>query len=343
MRAAAALMVWAFLLPALAGAEAATPPAAPPLPEKIAQVGQYVITGEEFQRDLIIRVRQTTARTGRQVVPDAAFRRETLGARIDALVLQQTAEASVSIEDAAVEAEFARARAGFPSEERFQEWLARTGTTADTLRREIHARLAIRAFSDQKTAGISVSEDEVRAHYNALNDEGLLRRPLKTADISHLLVSVKGDTPEDAKHARECAEAARGRILAGESFEKVAREVSEDPSVVEHGGRYLEASGRGLPHFIVDKMFVQPVGELPEPFEGGGAWHLLRVDGVNEPGVVPYEKAAERLRAAILARKKQEVLEALVDSARKLTRIEVFSGELAPDVKPPLPEKEAAP
>jgi hypothetical protein len=67
------------------------------------------------------------------------------------------------------------------------------------------------------------------------------------------------------------------------------------------------------------------------------------VDGVNEPGVVPYEKAAGRLREAILARKKQEVLEALVDSARNLTRIEVFSGELAPDVKPPLPEKEAAP
>lgn len=343
MKAAAALVVWAALLPAIAGAEEAALPETPPLPEKVAQVGQYVITGEEFQRDLALRARQTAARTGRPVAPDAAFRRETLGARIDAIVLQQMAESSVTVEDAAVEAEFARARAGFPSEERFQEWLTRTGATADTLRREIRARLAIRAFSDQKTAGIAVSDDEVRAHYDALNEEGLLRRPLKTADISHLLVSVKGDTPEDAQHAKERAEAARARILAGESFEKVAREVSEDPSVVEHGGCYLEASGRGLPQFLVDKMFVQPVGELPEPFEGGGAWHLLRVDGVNDPGVVPYEKAAGRLRAAILARKKQEILEDLVDSARKVTRIEVFSGELAPEVKPPIPEKEAAP
>lgn len=343
MRSTAALLVLAALLPAFAGAEEAALPETPPLPEKVAQVGQYVITGEEFQRDLALRVRQTAARTGRPVAPDMAFRRETLGARIDALVLQQMAESSVTVEDAAVEAEFARARAGFPSEERFQEWLTRTGTTADTLRREIRARLAIRAFSDQKTAGISVSDDEVRSHYDALNGEGLLRRPLRTADISHLLVSVKGDTPGDTQHAKARAEAARGRILAGESFETVAREVSEDPSVVEHGGRYLEASGRGLPQFIVDKMFVQPVGELPEPFEGGGAWHLLRVDGVNEPGVVPYEKAAARLRTAILARKKQEVLEELVDSARKLTRIEVFAEGLSPEVKPPLPDKKEAP
>jgi len=94
---------------------------------------------------------------------------------------------------------------------------------------------------------------------------------------------------------------------------------------------------------IAEKIFLQPAGELPEPFEGGGAWHLLRVDGVNEPGVVPYEKASERLRAAVLARKKQEVLETLVDSARKVTHIEVFSGDMAPDVRPPLPEKKEAP
>ena len=343
MRAAAALLFWAALLPAFAGAEETAHPELPPLPEKVAQVGQYVITGEEFQRDLMIRARQLAARTGRPVIRDGAFRRETLGARIDALVLQQIAEASVSIEDAAVEKEFARARAGFPSEERFQEWMTRTGTDADTLRREIRARLAIRAYSDQKTADLSVTEDEVRAHYEALSGEGLMRRSVRTADISHLVVTVKGDTPEDAQYAKERAEAARSRILAGEAFEEVAREMSEDPSVVEHGGSFLEASGAGFPPLIADKLFLQPVGELPEPFEVGGAWHLLRVDGVNGPGVVPYEKASGRLRAAVLARKKQEVLEGLVDSARKLIRIEVFSGEMAPDVKPPLPEKEAAP
>ncbi|NLV41105.1 MAG: hypothetical protein GXY15_07740 [Candidatus Hydrogenedentes bacterium] len=343
MRAAGALLVWAVLLPALAGAGEAAPPELPPLPEKIAQVGQYVITGEEFQRDLTIRARQLAARTGRPVIRDGAFRRETLGARIDAVVLQQIAEASVSIEDAAVEKEFARARAGFPSEERFQEWMTRTGVNADTLRREIRARLAIRAYSDQKTANLSVTEDEVRAHYDALSAEGLMRRSVRTADVSHLVVTVKGDTPEDSQHAKERAEAARSRILAGEAFEEVAREMSEDPAVSEHGGRFLEASGAGFPPLIAEKIFLQPAGELPEPFEGGGAWHLLRVDGVNEPGVVPYEKASERLRAAVLARKKQEVLETLVDSARKVTHIEVFSGDMAPDVRPPLPEKKEAP
>ena len=340
--AAACVALSALWAAAAEGGESAPPPG-PPLPEKIAQVGEYVITGAEFQRNLALRVRQTAARTGRPVVPDAAFRRETLGARIDALVLQQVAEASVSVAPAAVEAEFARARAGFPSDDRFQEWLTRTGTDEAALRREIRGRMAIRAFSDQKTEGVSVAEAEVRAHYDALESEGLMRRSLKTADLSHLMVTVKGGTKEDSEYARRRVEEARARILAGEGFETVARQVSEDPAVTEHGGRYLEASGRGLPPFIADKMFTQPVGELPEPFEAAGAWHLLRIDSLNEPGVVPYEKAAERLKAALLARRKQEILEDLVDSARKITRIEVYSGELAPEVKPPIPEKEEAP
>ncbi len=316
----------------------APPQDEPPMPEAVAKVGAHTITGEEFQRDLALRLRQVSREGARPVGPDLRFRQETLQERIDALVLQQLAEAAVRVDDAVVEREFARGLDGFPTRERFQEYLEKAGLDEESLKTQIRARLAVEKYKAQKTGHLSVADSAVREQYESWARSGLLNRTERTADLMHLMVVIKGAGQAESEHARLRVEAARGRILAGEPYEEVAREISEEPAVRRHGGRYVEVTASGMPDYIADRMFVQPAGEVPEPFEAAGAWHLLRVDAVSEPGVVPFEKAADRIREALLERGRSEALAKLIDNAKLLMDIVIYKAELdtkAPPVTPP--------
>ncbi len=317
----------------------------PPMPQAVAKVGNHVITGAEFQRDLALRLRQATRRGAQPAEPDLRFRQETLQERIDALVLEQLAESAAPVDDAAVEREFMRGLDGFPSRERFQEYLKMAGLDEDSLKRQIRARLAVEKFKEQKTGHLTVADDAVREQYDRWARTGQLNRSGRTADLMHLMVVIKGTEQADRDHALGIVRAARERIMAGESFEALAREISEEPSVRRTGGRYVEVAAQGMPDYIAERMFIQPVGELPEPFEAAGAWHLLRVDAVNEPGVVPFEKAAERIRGVMLERDRTEALAKLIDSAKLLMDITIYKAELdtkrppsTPPTAPPPPE-----
>ncbi|MBW7863975.1 MAG: hypothetical protein GX580_16660 [Candidatus Hydrogenedens sp.] len=330
---------------AQAGAAPAPAQDGPPMPQAVAKVGNHVITGAEFQRDLALRLRQAARRGAQPAEPDLRFRQETLQERIDALVLQQLAESVAPVDDAAVEREFKRGLDGFPSRERFQEYLKMAGLDEDSLKRQIRARLTVEKFKEQKTGHLTVADDAVREQYDRWARSGQLNRSGRTADLMHLMVVIKGTEQADRDHALGIVRAARERILAGESFEALAREFSEEPPVRRTGGRYVEVSAQGMPDYIAERMFVQPVGELPEPFEAAGAWHLLRVDAVNEPGVVPFEKAAERIRGVMLERDRTEALAKLIDSAKLLMDITIYKAELdtkrppsTPPTAPPPPE-----
>ena len=67
--------------------------------------------------------------------------------------------------------------------------------------------------------------------------EEAYQRSLEEIRSSHILVGVKMDAPpSDTLRAYQKAMKIRNRLLAGESFDAVAREVSEDPSAQTNGG-----------------------------------------------------------------------------------------------------------
>jgi peptidyl-prolyl cis-trans isomerase D len=97
------------------------------------------------------------------------------------------------------------------------------------------------------------------------------------------------------------------RIKKGEDFAKVAREVSDDPGSKEQGGD-LGFFGPGvMAKEFEGAAFALKPGELSEPVKTRFGWHLLKVEQVQEPEVVPLEKArpeiARELATEDLARK----------------------------------------
>jgi peptidyl-prolyl cis-trans isomerase C len=82
---------------------------------------------------------------------------------------------------------------------------------------------------------------------------------------SHLLV-------ESQKMAEEC----RAAILAGSSFESVAKKVSKCPSGARGGDLGYFGRGQMVPQF--EKVaFELPVGELSQPVQTQFGWHLITV------------------------------------------------------------------
>ncbi len=296
-----------------------------PLPEVVARIGDEIITGAEFQRDLEYRLRRMEAIQGRSITPDTAFRRETLQDVIDGRILKILAKnAGIVVTDEEVAAEYEQGRAALGSEDAFQAYLKREGMTEDYLLQEIRNRLMTERWVERKTAGIHISEQDLRREYERWTREGRLVRTGRTADIAHILIRVASESPGDDDAARQRIEAVRNRILAGENFQDVAREVSEDPVSAPLGGEYLEAApGKMLPE-VEERLFTLVIGEVSEPFRSRHGWHIMTVLAQNAPGVISYERARELLHTSLLNARKNAILSKIVEDAKKVLDIEIF-------------------
>ena len=306
-----------------------------PLPDKVARVGDMVITGQEYARDLAMRVAALRRDGNMHVDPnDREFRAAALAEMIDARVLCWVASRAVTVSDEEVNREFDRGRRVVGSEERFQEYLKREGVDQAGLKGMIRDRLCIEAYKKRRLDETAVSDEEVKKLYDQWEPAGRFDRKERTADLLHIAIHPLGDQPADMEEARKAVEAARARIAAGEDFRKVAAEVSDDKNVAQTGGYYPEASAGNLPQYIAERMFNQPVNELSAPFEGGRAWHLLQVLSVNEPGKVSFEKARDQIRNFLLEGKRREEMSKAIEQAKFVMDIEIYKAELRPEKGP---------
>ena len=124
-------------------------------------------------------------------------------------------------------------------------------------------------------------------------EPGELSGPLRSADGLHLIrvddirsgdgaqreetlarhVFVAGDSSDSAERLAR----ARARIVAGEPFEAIARELSEDPNSAPEGGELPWFATGELPAEMENVARALDAGELSEPFRTQFGWHVLEV------------------------------------------------------------------
>ncbi len=99
-----------------------------------------------------------------------------------------------------------------------------------------------------------------------------------------------------ATETEEEALAARQRIEGGASFESVAKSASRDEKTASKGGE-LGCVGRGDLQIQLDELaFSLDVGEVSEPVNIGGAFHLLMVSSRKPP---PLKEIPGEVRSAL--------------------------------------------
>jgi len=317
----------------------ATPPSAesiePGLPEVVATVDGQSIPGGELQKAIEHVQRSRRGRGGMGPLSQEE-ERALLERLIDGKVLLILAEqAGQSVTDEEVDEAVAEQKAQLPSEEVFTMYLDDAGLTEEAYRGQIRENLGRRKYIEEATKDIEVSDEELAKEYEALKAEGSLDRPEETVDVSHVLVEVAKDADEEVwSAAKEEIDAARARIVAGEEFGKVAKEVSDDPGSASRGGSYPETPRNRMVQEFEERMFTLPVGEVSEPFRTQFGWHILTVTAKHEPGTMTMEETSEPLAKFVLSKKRDAAVSALIAEAKKGMDIQVLYPEETGDEQP---------
>jgi peptidyl-prolyl cis-trans isomerase SurA len=113
---------------------------------------------------------------------------------------------------------------------------------------------------------------------------------------AHILIQLKPTDEDDIRVANELEEA-RQKILEGESFEKMALDLSDDENVVNDKGHLgtWEVDKLAIPEFkgVLEKL---DVGEISSPFKTSYGYHIVRLNMHNMPREASLDKDWEQIK-----------------------------------------------
>jgi peptidyl-prolyl cis-trans isomerase SurA len=134
----------------------------------------------------------------------------------------------------------------------------------------------------------------------------------------HILVKVNEQVSE--ADAKVKIDRLRDRLVAGASFEDIARANSEDASSAKGGDLGWLSPGDTVPDFehAMDKLAVN---EISQPIRTPFGWHLIQVLERRKQDVT-VERRREQARQAIRQRKSDEQFEEFVRQLRDRTYVE---------------------
>lgn len=303
-------------------------PPEPPLPEIVAKVNDKPITGIEFQRQLDLSTEMMAAQ-GMPIKFNTEQKRELLEDMVRERVLEDAAvKAGATVTDEEVKALLDKGKRGI-SEEEFQDYLKKSNIEESQFNELLRSRLIKEKFVEEKTKDVAVTSEEVAAEYETLKAGGRLERGEKSADFAHILIKIDQNADEDAwNKGKEKIDAAKARIAAGEKFEDVAREVSEDPGSADNGGAYMEiANGNMVVPEVDDRLFTMPLNEVSEPFRTQYGWHIMKVTAVHEPGTATFDEVKGLIEKRMKQKKSQELMQAFLEESVKTADIEILYPE----------------
>ncbi len=142
-----------------------------------------------------------------------------------------------------------------------------------------------------------IPDEELRQSYDA--DQTRFSQP-ERRQVRHLLLTVP-ENADDAAASQVLADitAIRERLVAGESFEELAKTQSKDPGSAAKGGDLgIIDKGVMVPAFE-QAAFALPVGEISEPVRTRFGYHLIEVKEIIPAQIKPFEEVREQLRAEL--------------------------------------------
>jgi peptidyl-prolyl cis-trans isomerase D len=160
---------------------------------------------------------------------------------------------------------------------------------------------------------IEVEEGDVYARYQ---ENRASYTSTEIRDASHILITVKGD--EDANPALARITAIRERIVAGESFADLAREISEDPGSASDGGSLGEVERGIMVQPFEAALFSMEVGQLSQPVKTSFGWHLIKLDSISGGEIQSFDTVKSALQDEIRAELAEGQIYDLVENVANL-------------------------
>ena len=152
---------------------------------------------------------------------------------------------------------------------------------------------------DAVAQDIEITEDALQQYYED-NQDRYLQDEQRQA--RHILILAGDD--EDAAEAR--ANELLARIQAGESFEELAAEHSDDGGTAANGGDLGVLTRSQLPGELGGAIFALNEGDIDGPVRSDFGFHIVRLDQVLEQGPLPLDQVRGELLTELRDREAED-------------------------------------
>ncbi len=152
----------------------------------------------------------------------------------------------------------------------------------------------------------------------------------------HILIRAAAGDEKASKEAEDKIKAVIVRLKKGEDFEKVAKEVTEDPSGKANGGDLGYFSKEQMVPEFSETAFKLDKGQISEPVKTQFGWHVIKVEDKRLKPVPKFEEVKPQIEQYVTRKAQAE----LVTSLRASAKIEkMYTTAPAEPATPPAPDK----
>ncbi len=237
------------------------------------------------------------------------------------LVLQDGESRGIAPSDEDIQAELNDIRAQFPDEDGFEEALEQQNLTLEEIERNIAEQFVIEEILESDVlANTGVDETSAREFYE--DNPEFFETPDQVR-ASHILILTQGASDEERAEARETIETVLSELEAGESFEALAREYSEDGTAEEGGDLGFFGAGEMVPEFE-QAAFNLDVGETSGIVETQFGYHIVRITDRREAGTQSFEEARPQIEQFLGQEQQQNAFEEYIESLREEAEVEIL-------------------
>jgi peptidyl-prolyl cis-trans isomerase SurA len=215
------------------------------------------------------------------------------------------------------------------NDEQFQAALTQEGITLAQLRQMLSKRMLISQVQQREVAGrVGVTEAEEKVYYDAHLSE-FATTPSVT--LREILIAApkdpKGISVGALEDARKKTEEIRARVVKGESFEKLAAEISDAPSKA-NGGLIGPISRTELNEELVKMLSTMKVGDITPIVSVPGGYEIFQLESSIDSTTLPFEAARGQIADRLGSEKVQSELRKYIGRLRAQAIIEWKNDEI---------------
>jgi parvulin-like peptidyl-prolyl isomerase len=294
---------------------------AQPISKTVAVVNGTELTEAELRQEINILMPMNQAFHGKVTEEKSKkINAEAMKNLVDAELKAQDAEAKgMKIDPAAFDEEFNKMVTKFKTKEDLAVAYQNAGFTEKSFKRVIERKLLAEKNRLAEVDGsVSVTPEKIKNYYTA--NISRYSRP-EEFRASHILIKVDPSSTKEEKAARKArAELLLKRIKAGDKFEEIAAEESDDSSSVKGGDLGFFHASQTVPEFE-EALLKLKIGETSGIVETLYGFHIIRLTEKRAPRLVPFDEIKDKLQKDLVSSEKAQLLESWMDRLYKKAKI----------------------
>ena len=209
------------------------------------------------------------------------------------------------------------------SDEQFQAALKAENMTLSDLRKSLEKQMIItRVQQNEVMSKIAVNDEDARRYYQ--QHLGEFTQP-RSVTLREIFITVPGDgTAVNVgldEEVREKIAAVRQRAVNGESYEKLATDISDAPSKA-NAGLIGPLSLSDLSPDLQKLLESMKQGDITQPLRGAKGYQLLKLETATTSETKPFEEAREDISNKVFTDKRRDEFEKYLQKLRAQAIIE---------------------